>query len=487
VFKAEGCSSGVAIGIHNNSLNNLRRGLMERVFFVERDGQLVPPPRPLAGVLTVRLHPFRVRLARTLPKLTPWTSDQFVGTYGGQRKMTYERAAETLRSRPLEERDAELKTFIKAEKVNFTDKPDPAPRVIQPRDARYILETGRFLKQAEKPLFRAIDRVFGGPTVMKGLTPYGVAGELRQMWEEFKDPVGVGLDASRFDQHVSEYALQWEHAIYALMFQGRDREYLRRILRWQIANKGVARASDGVIRYRVNGCRGSGDINTSMGNCLLMCAMVFAFAQHVQLRCRLANNGDDCVLIFERDDLYKLETLRDWFLECGFTMKVEAPAYEFERIEFCQCRPVLTPQGWIMVRAPRVALAKDSTTLLDARHHAASWFDAVGKGGAAIAGGIPLYNSFYGALIRNSGVPGKLKVHEDRWYSSTGFYHMQKGMSRGLGPVAPTTRYSFWRAFGILPDAQEALESILDQWGCRMTVDECPQGHSLPQLFDDLS
>lgn len=483
VFQAVGCAPRVQIKIHNNSLNNLWRGLMERVFFVERDGALAEPPRPRAGVFRARLRDFKARLQRCLPVLTPWTSEQFVGTYSGQRRQAYERAAESLRVKGLSQRDARLKTFIKAEKVNFTDKPDPAPRVIQPRDARYIHETGRYLKQAEKPLFRAIGHVWGGPTVMKGYTPHGVATHMRDMWNQFRDPVAVGLDASRFDQHVSADALEWEHSVYGRMFKPADARPLRQMLQWQIDNQGCARAKDGFIKYRIRGCRGSGDINTSLGNCLLMCAMVHAFCREVDLSCRLANNGDDCVLIMERRDLYKLLGLRAWFTEMGFTMKMEEPVDEFEAIEFCQCHPVWTPEGWLMVRSPRVAIAKDSTTLLDARYHARAWFSAVGKGGLAIAGGIPLYNEFYSALLRNAGGGGKLDVNQDRWYTSTGFYQMQRGMKRQYSPVHPRTRYSFWRAFGVLPDAQEALEHVYKQWECIMTVDVAPQGVRPPDLL----
>lgn len=484
VFKMEHCGPTQKFGVHNNTLKNLRRGLLERVFFVELDGELRPPPRPVAEVFRGRLGAIRARLSRVLPKLTPWTDDQFVGTYDGQRKQIYAQAAESLRARALRKQDAYLKTFVKAEKINFTLKPDPAPRVIQPRDPRYILETGRYLKQLEHPLYKALDGMWGGPTVMKGHTFYGVASALREKWDSYRKPVAVGLDASRFDQHVSDVALAWEHAIYRLAYKGEDAHYLAKILQWQIDNRGTARASDGYIKYRVRGCRGSGDINTAMGNCLLMCAMMLAWCEEVGLKAQLANNGDDCVLFFEQEDLHKLGGLPQWFTEMGFTMKVEAPVYEFEHIEFCQSHPVWTPEGWIMTRNLKTALGKDSMSLLDMRAHGRRVFDAVGRCGLALAGGIPIFNEFYAMMVRNGSPKGALDVEQDRWFNGSGFYRMSRGMTRCYSEVHPRTRYSFWRAFGVTPDAQEAIEGYYKEMTFQFTVRDYVSDHSLfPELI----
>jgi len=71
---------------------------------------------------------------------------------------------------PVKEKDAWLSTFVKAEKLNISAKPDPAPRVIQPRDPRYNVELGRYLRHSEEYLFKAIDKVFGGRTIFKGIS-----------------------------------------------------------------------------------------------------------------------------------------------------------------------------------------------------------------------------------------------------------------------------------------------------------------------------
>ena len=58
---------------------------------------------------------------------------QFLDFYTGRRRSIYEGAVKSLEGLSVQRRDAYLKTFVKAEKINTTKKPDPAPRVIQPR------------------------------------------------------------------------------------------------------------------------------------------------------------------------------------------------------------------------------------------------------------------------------------------------------------------------------------------------------------------
>jgi hypothetical protein len=140
--------------------------------------------------------------------------------------------------------------FVKAEKIGTHmpgGKCDPAPRVIQPRSARYNVEVGRFLKDLEHRIYSSIAELCGGPTVMKGYNAAQVAKHIRGMWGTVTRPVAVGLDASRFDQHVSKQALRWEHDVYTRCFRGCDRKELHRLLQWQLVNSGHSRTKDGYV------------------------------------------------------------------------------------------------------------------------------------------------------------------------------------------------------------------------------------------------
>jgi len=359
---------------------------------------------------------------------------------------------------PVRASDARVSTFVKAEKINTSDKPDPAPRLIQPRDPRYNVEVGRFLRPLEKPVFRAIAEVWGGPTVLK-MNASDQAAALREMWDSFPDPVAVGLDASRFDQHVSADALRWEHSVYLACFRGEERARLERLLSWQVNNKGRAFTPTARFDYETDGCRMSGDINTSLGNCLIMCAMVWAYCQGLGIKCRLANNGDDCVVVMTRADLPRFRAgLDNWFLEMGFTMKVEEPAYEFEHIEFCQTQPVWTPDGWLMVRNPNKAISKDLVSLLNLDQCFGAYCHAVGSCGLAAYGGIPIYQDFYSNLLSSGKITG---LATDNNSVGRGLRYLSQGMSRTYASIHPRTRASFCFAFGITPDEQVLLEEFL--------------------------
>lgn len=469
-------SPALAFGVHDNNTKNFVRGVSERVFAVESQGELVPPPRPNPGHFEEVMGHFRRQYGHGVVVTTPWSHDEFVATYEGRRATIYQAAVESLRTEPVNRRDAFSSSFLKAEKIGFYLKGDPAPRLIHPRDPRYNVEVGVFLKKIEHDVYRNVDRVWGGPTILKGYNARQVGGIMHDKWSSFKKPVAIGLDASRFDQHVSVDALRFEHSVYLQHFAGIDRNRLRMLLGWQLRTPCFGRASDGRVKYTVEGMRFSGDMNTGMGNCLLMSGMVWSWAKHCGVDVKLANNGDDCTVILEQTDMARfLEGMCDWFRGLGFTMKVEQPVYDMERIEFCQTHPIWTPEGWVMVRGSgseghRHTMAKDCISIkpLDNRKVYDKWRMAVSQAGLALTGGVPVYQEFYTALGRGA----KGEALKNDLTLETGFMRLARGMDRRYQQVHPRTRYSFWLAFGSTPDQQEAVESHLRTVSPTWTVPE---------------
>lgn len=457
-----GCPSS-RIGVLNNSIVNLERGLLERVFFCKDDGvNFAPPTEPHPGLFWERMLPFRRRLWRRVPPTTPLSPTQFADCYRGRKHTIYMNAVKSLEMEPISQKDAELKTFTKAEKGDFEAKPDPTPRVIQPRDPRYNVAVGTYLKPMEHNIYKAIDRVFGYTTVTKGMDFYEVADLIRSHWQEFHDPVAVMADANRFDQHVSETALRWEHSVYLGAVGHDERAVLGRLLSWQITNSGRGMCPDGRVRYKVRGKRASGDMNTAMGNVLLMCGMVWAYCRDRQVKIRLVNNGDDSVFILERKDLQRFSHgLEEWFLQMGFSMAVSAPVSSVHQIKFCQAHPVFDGSRWVMCRDPAVALAKDSHSLIMWPNSKAydKWRFSVSDCGLAIAGSLPVFDAFYRALGR--GTSSGMGHHPGL---EGGLYFAALAMREPRKTGQPTidARVSFWEAFGITPAEQIATEKYYD-------------------------
>ncbi len=482
--RISGISPEIQIVPFDNNLHNLERAVRERVFLVKNKlGELVPPPRPLEGVFVGRLASSKSLLVKHLPSTVPMNYQHFVDTFKGRKKVCYQRALTEMREQDVSlEEASRVKVFIKYEKTDWTSKRDPVPRVISPRTPLYNLKVGRYLRRIEEPIYKAISKLFGHRTVMKGMNLGQVATKLRQKWEMFNNPVAIGLDASRFDQHVSYEALQFEHQIYVDCFRRKvDKKKLFNILKHQLVNRCVGYAEDGTLKYDVQGTRMSGDMNTSLGNCLLMCLMVKAYSLECGVTCQLANNGDDCVVFMEKADLARFSLkLHSWFLEMGFNMVVEPPCYEFEEIEFCQTKPVYDGVDWVMCRNPITALAKDSVLLQDPRMisggYLRQWYDAIGTGGIALAGGMPIFDAFY-RMFQRSGQKDRRNCRGrliNMNYSEMMPWFMREGGtlgSRVSGAPTAESRSSFYSAFGITPDEQIVLEDYYDSFD--LTSNHC--------------
>lgn len=446
---------------HNNSIANLIRGVGERVLFTDR--QLTPCIKPLVGIFSKRCASFSREVARCVGRQSPVSRQSFVDYYKGRRRTIYQQAADGLVLKPIRPRDAYLSTFVKAEKINLSNKPDPAPRVIQPRNPRYNVELGRFLLPLEHKVYDAIDEVFGSPTIMSKYNSVDQAAVLREKWDKFREPVCVGLDASRFDQHVSEQALKFEHDFYRMVFG--SRKDLSMLLSWQLTNKGFARATDGSFSYIRKGSRMSGDMNTSLGNKFLMCAMGKTYLDQLQIKYEFANNGDDCLVFIERSNLKKLSGLQTYFRGFGFKIVTEKPVFEFEHVEFCQCRPLFCNNIWRMVRNVKTCLLKDVTSVNlghDVTQYRA-WLADIAGCGLSFAADVPILGAYY-RMLQRFGQAG-------RYHGDDSMFNCYRTLSKNsrISSTVPDAlgRYSFWLQTGIHPDGQQAIENYFEEaiWG----------------------
>ncbi len=447
------------LGVYNNNVDTIERAFTER-YFLCKDGEGFRPAfRVGSGAYrTPEFSDFRNQVLSNMPRLSVMTSAQVVDCYRGAKRKVYEQAHLSLQMDRLTQRDARLTSFVKFEKQDV----GKAPRVINPRSARYNLRLGKYLKHAEHHYFRAINSAFGGhtrATVIKGYNADDSADILRAKWDRFKRPVAVGLDATKFDMHVSVPALKYEHSFYTGLFPG-NRE-LPKLLRWQLINKGTAYALDGRVDFEMHGTRSSGDLNTSLGNCLLMCSLVWVYARELGVEIELANNGDDCVVFMEEDSLRTfVDALSRWFRRRGFAMQVEDPVFEFEQLEFCQTHPVQLTTGWRMVRNVSSALRKDPMCLVPVPTERVfrRWLDAVGTCGGDLASGVPVLQSFY-RVFKRAGLPAGKLLQEV--YKNRSQLQLAAGLKKS-DVIDARARVSFYYAFGLSPDYQRVLERIFD-------------------------
>lgn len=477
----------------NNDIKSVSHAVLERVFFVKSpDGRgFKRAPKPsdpfihesdslkeaqAKGSAHVReqLQSFSSKMttiASSEELVSPLSTKQFVDSYGGTKRAVYEAAAMSLEDRPLEIRDCRVKTFTKDE----YRKPGGAPRAIQPRSARFNVQLGRYIKPLEHRVFETIDKIFDPSgttkTVAKGMNMNTRGAVIAEMWGKYDNPIAVGLDASRFDQHINRDLLEFEHKIYKMWCTkgpGEGLKSLAWLLNQQRVNHGKYRGQEGTINYKVQGCRMSGDMNTSLGNVTIMCGLMYSYFEHKGLlgRISLLNDGDDCVIIMDRKSLEGFQLgLEDWFLRVGITMCYDGIYSSLEDVEFCQAHPVYDSEvGYRLVPRPTKRLYSDlvSTKKLGSKKVYRKWLGSVAGCGLATSSGLPIFQSFY-SWVATGATP---------WIPKQGstYYKFRQEILDGMEHKrrAPNMdeRISFYFAFNITPTEQITMEkhyaSLLD-------------------------
>jgi len=459
--KITGIAPQGVLGIYNADLQTLATALLERMYYCDVEGVLTEAPQPAIDAVRETLSEFKLELMRKSSRITPLTLEEVVETYSGRKRTIYATALADLQIKSVNKRDAFSNAFVKVGK----DKTTGAPRCIQPRNPRYNLSLGRYVKALEHRLYKWIAKVFGdGPTVMKGYNVDEVARIARGKWDSFHHPAGVGLDATKFDMHVSVAMLDWEHNVYLTIFN--DHPELRELLQWQMHNVGAGYCEDGKLSYKVKGKRFSGDMNTAMGNCLIMCGLVWVYAKLRGVHVKLINNGDDCMVFMEAEDVAKFNLgIKEWFLEMGFRMKVEETITDFQKLEFCQMKPVQISEGWTMVRNITTALTKDTMCLVPVTNETGirKWMYSVGVCGLALCRGVPVMQAFYNAYIRN-GIDDKGRI-ANAVQSQSGMRFLAQRLGNRSDVITDKARYDVFLAWGISPDEQVAMETFYDSWG----------------------
>jgi hypothetical protein len=359
---------------------------------------------------------------------------------------------------PLSARDSYVATFVKCEKINFSAKDDPAPRVIQPRDPRFNASIGRYIKPLEKIIYKKLGKLYKLPCVAKGFDVYQTGDIIKCKWDLFENPCAVSLDASRFDQHCSVDALKWTHNVYKSFCS--EKEFAQ-MLNEMLLNKGHGVCKDGFVKYEVEGCRMSGDMDTALGNCLLMVAMTYSLCKQLGIAHEVMDNGDDITVFMDSGDVAAFTAaVPAWYKKLGFKMKIEEPVFVLEEVEFCQMHPVYDGVEWRMVRN-LCALTKDLVCTTN-QQQVDKWINAIGQGGLSLTSGIPVYQSFYQWLSKFGGTS---RNNTSRWklYQSSGFFRLSSLVNRSAAPISVEARESFQRAFGMGFEQQQGLEWMYAQ------------------------
>lgn len=441
-----------SLGVHSKGVDTLAVAIYGRVMRYELKGEY-QKPLPCLNDPNIDLLWFKKRLLSCYGLApTPLTRQEFVEMYTGRRKTIYNNAVNDLSINPVSKRDSFVTPFVKCEKVKLAG----CPRVIQPRNPRYNVEVGVYIKPVEHYIYRAIARVYKQKCVVaKGVNVEKLGAIISNLWDEVDDCVFIGLDAHRFDMHVTARLLSYEHSIYNELYK-HDRK-LAWLLKMQLKTKGKGWCEDGYVKYKTTGRRCSGDMNTGLGNCLLMCALAITFRRKFKLKFKFINNGDDCGVFISRKYIKAFTSnVEEFFVGYGFRMGVEPLVMYKEQIVFCQMSPINIDGIWRMVRQIDVAREKDSisTTKFTSEIFMRKWLYAVGECGLALCSGVPIMQEMYCCYMRNG-----IKSNMDQaTYMECGARILARNMAVKRMKVKPSTRASLWLSSDYNAEDQIDLE-----------------------------
>jgi hypothetical protein len=414
----------------------------------------------------------------------PWTDEQLVEwieSLPKKKRERYMEAYHSLKEKPFNKSDAKVKCFIKQELTKRKPGKFYKPRMIQYRTARFLVYVARWLKPIEHAFYQAKNLFCkGGKNCAKNMNSSERGRHLAGMVKTLRCPKSLSLDGTSFDAHVNCLLLDVERGFYNSCASGagwssEDRSKFNSAMKLQKDNRVSGVFEDGKISYVAKGRRMSGDLNTALGNCVLMSLMTEdVFSSLVGDAWRMLDDGDDCVVVVESEMWNEGmdERLRLLYRGFGMDMKIEstADARIVENIEFCQSRPVLVRGEYQMVRDYAKVM---NTTRMGVRWHASV------EGFKAFAGSVGL-----GDGIGNVGVPviqvwaeylrtvaeGRFtrEVVADIWR----FNSVDWNSSCCVVEPSDETRRSFERAFGLSPLDQVLLEETIKSFPLRFLSDQ---------------
>lgn len=376
-------------------------------------------------------------------------------------------------------RIATTRAFLKIEGTVHTTAKINVPRFINPRHPMYNCLLGRYLSHLESAILKGFDKLYGHDyTMMKGLDVFERVKIAQRYFSQ--GYWAYSLDMARFDQHVNKLLLQIEHGVYTGLFPG-DEELVK-LLREQLSNRVIFKAPDGSFKINEWVGRCSGDVNTSLGNCILMGLMCKGLVRSDQ---KLMCDGDDTI-IWAKPGTFDVSIAARHFAKYGMKMTLESIATKPEELTFCQHHFVQTPSGLRMCRSPTKAMMRDVMSFGvnggDLKQYKKLLY-AVGECGMSQYYGLPILQSIYQMNLR-IGFNSKQKIYRELSRSNFG---MGATTKRDAVPIEAQTRVSFWEATGFTPLEQVTIESWCDSFILTDEVIDMPIPEWHRKLFNDSS
>lgn len=280
------------------------------------------------------------------------------------------------------------------------------PRAIQARSDNFKARVGPWIHALEH---RVRERL---PILVKGLSETDKARYIQTLRQRANNV--VELDFSRFDRSLSvELLSATEHLIYRRVLPSNVADLMAKQLHSTVASR------NGAVYY-VDGTRMSGDMNTSIGNCLVVACLMRALGMPLG---SFIAEGDDMLAVLTDKEVGNIQTqlLRDAGLE------PDMHVYPLNCGSFCSRYDINTANGPKRIRHPFREITRFNYTLNGEDD------DARNARGVLEWAGVPMLGPLY-ELISD----------------------------KPITPVTDEARVQFAFLFGITQDEQQAFENDPD-------------------------
>lgn len=280
------------------------------------------------------------------------------------------------------------------------------PRAIQARVDAFKAHLGPWIAAFE---LQCRERL---PIFIKGLDPQQKAAKIEEL-SQMSD-LALEIDFSRFDRSLNAELLRnTEHVVYKHCLP----PAVARAMTLQLRNYVKTRNN---AAYLVDGTRMSGDVNTSIGNCVVNAILMRALGLSLG---RLIAEGDDMLAAVTPKNIERL----DMTLLTRAGLTPEYKIIPMNEAEFCSRRLIRTSLGVRVCRDPRREIRRTGFSI-----HGETEADKIYRGCHEWEG-IPMFGPLY-----------------------------QQAASIPVTPISAEAREDFARHWGICHDDQQRFETDAD-------------------------
>lgn len=453
-----------------NTVENMLVALQKRVYISQPAWN---PPRCTKRIARELAHKIGKRMGPLL------SIEESTAHYQVSKREMYRAAhAETLQNRFFR---GDVSSFVKREyTAPKASVQDEKTRAIQFRHPQMQSRMQRWYKVFEHTAHEVSANHWQPRTCAKGRSPYRRMLDLLWMVNFLADCHVVALDGSAWDAHIGVPALkmEWDAYLTCLHRAGYPGWVISDAIiqrRYQLKNKCRARCVDGTIKYRVDGNRMSGDVNTGAGNSFLNQVYLKSAMRHLNIpdgQWCMYVDGDDAVLFVAGAYARYLSELPETMAMFSQEVKMgdicPVNSDHMEPIDFCQAQPVKVGGSWRLIRNPTKVISgsysRDTRWFANATHACRYW-KTVAEAELILNSGVPVLHSYFEHIhgVSDAVKPGckPLLSVARRWYLRAA----KAVFDPHLAPVAAPsseidieTRISFQTAFGITPAEQTVLE-----------------------------